>query len=126
MIAGLWIACLVELKMVLLGISGYVLLLVLNTANGLNLQSKYKTQSDIPPFSFSWIKTNDMTEMTGLHIDVLYMMKVKALDLWLKDIEKRLLETNMHRKNLIVERIEHLLVQHSVGGDEYGLSKNIQ
>jgi hypothetical protein len=40
-------------------------------------------------------------------------------------MEKRLLEANMHTENLIVERVEHSLDQHSVGGDGYGLSKNI-
>ncbi len=55
--------------------------------------------------------------MTGLPIDVLYIMKVEALDLWLKSIEKGLLETNMHIENIILERIEHSLDHHSVGGD---------
>ncbi len=40
-------------------------------------------------------------------------------------MERRLLEANMHMDNLIVERVEHSLDQHSVGGDGYGLSKNI-
>ena len=31
----------------------------------------------------------------------------------------------MHLENLIVEKVEHSLDQHSVGGDGYGLSKNI-
>ena len=39
--------------------------------------------------------------------------------------EKRLLEANIHLENLIVVRVEHSSDQHSVGGDGYGLSKNI-
>ena len=39
--------------------------------------------------------------------------------------EKRLLEANIHLENSIVVRVEHSSDQHSVGGDGYGLSKNI-
>ena len=55
----------------------------------------------------------------------MYQAKVLQLELRLDDMETRLLEANAHVSDSILERIEYVIDQHSVGGDGYGWPKII-
>ena len=81
---------------------------------------------------FPWNTTNDTPEITGLPMDCLYMAQVETLKMEIQELKSKfgqLVEAVVQDNNRVVkeicERVEKELDLRSVGGEGYGLSREI-
>jgi hypothetical protein len=74
---------------------------------------------------FPWNRTSDTPEISGLPIDVLYMSKIETLLEQISELKEALIMDNARLEKSIVDKVEHSLDMRSVGGEGYGLSKQI-
>ena len=67
----------------------------------------------------------DTPKITGLPIDVLYMLKVEKLLQQMSELKEALILDNALLEKFIIEKVENSLDMGSAGGEGYGLWKQI-
>ena len=74
---------------------------------------------------FPWDKTTDTPAITGLPPDVLYMAEIEILRHQFAELKDAILLDSNRMIHTIIDGIENSLDRRAVGGDGYGLSREI-
>ena len=74
---------------------------------------------------FPWNTTTDTPEITGLPVDAIYLEKIELLQIQIANLKRELLADHERMEQSIINRIEASLDNRSVGGEGYGMAKQI-
>jgi hypothetical protein len=91
----------------------------------------FLSEMDSMPFTdcittrFLWNATDETPVLTGVPSDVLLMAKIEELELTIKRLESRQREESDRIIDTVTTRVNDSLDERSVGGDCYGLTKQV-